>query len=80
MYAGSLYGGKRDPSILFDSINQLIDEGKIRKDKIIIDFYGDDTNLAKLSRKYGIEENVKIHGKNHGNISEITEMVKNHSA
>ncbi len=63
MYAGSLYGGKRDPSILFDSINQLIDENKISKDKIIIDFYGDETNLRELSKKYNIESNVNIHGR-----------------
>ena len=63
MYAGSLYSGKRDPSILFDSINQLICENKIDKDKITVDFYGDETNLAELSRKYDIEDNVKIHGR-----------------
>ena len=63
MYAGSLYNGKRDPSILFESINQLASEGKINKDKIIIDFYGDTGNLAELSEKYHIKKNVNIHGK-----------------
>lgn len=63
IYAGSLYSGKRDPSILFDSINQLIKEDKIDKDNIVIDFYGDDTNLKELSQKYDIQNNVRIHGR-----------------
>lgn len=63
LYAGSLYNGKRDPSILFDSVNQLIKEDKIKEDEIIIDFYGDQTNLKKLSIKYNIENNVNIHGR-----------------
>ncbi|WP_292846619.1 glycosyltransferase [Methanobrevibacter sp.] len=63
IYAGSLYNGKRDPSILFDAISQLIKENMIDKDKIVIDFYGDDTNLKELSQKYNIENNVNIHGR-----------------
>lgn len=63
MYAGSLYGGKRDPTILFDAISQLIGENKLEKDNIQIDFYGDTTNLHELSQKYSLENIVKIHGK-----------------
>lgn len=63
MYAGSLYGGKRDPSILFDAINQLISENKIDKDKIAVNFYGDSTNLKELSEKYHVESNVNICGR-----------------
>ncbi|AMD18122.1 glycosyl transferase GT4 family protein [Methanobrevibacter sp. YE315] len=63
MYAGSLYGGKRDPSILFEAISQLISENKIPQDKIIINFYGDTTNLKELSEKYNIPSNIKINGK-----------------
>ena len=63
IYAGSLYNGKRDPSILFDSVSQLIKENKIKKDKIVIDFYGDETNIKQLSEKYDIETNVNIHGR-----------------
>ena len=63
MYAGSLYSGKRDPSILFESINQLINENKIAADDIIIDFYGDETNLEVLSEKFNIKNNVNIHGR-----------------
>ena len=63
MYAGSLYSGKRDPSILFDATGQLISENKIDSDRITIDFYGDTTNLEELSRKYGITDNIHIHGR-----------------
>jgi glycosyltransferase involved in cell wall biosynthesis len=63
MYAGSLYAGKRDPSILFDSVSQLIGEGRIGPEDIIIDFYGDDTNLSELADRYSIEDNVRIHGR-----------------
>ena len=63
MYAGSLYGGKRDPSILFDSLNQLIGENKIDSDKISVDFYGDTANLEELSGKYNVSQMVNVHGK-----------------
>ncbi|WP_407421660.1 glycosyltransferase [Methanobrevibacter sp.] len=63
MYAGSLYNGKRDPSMLFEAISQLISENKIDSNKIAIDFYGDTTNLSELSQKYNIQSNVNIHGK-----------------
>lgn len=63
MYAGSLYAGKRDPSILFQAINELINEKKIIKDEITVDFYGDTTNLKDLSEKYDLSSNVGIHGK-----------------
>lgn len=63
MYAGSLYSGKRDPSILFDAISQLISENKIDHEKIIVDFYGDTGNLEELSEKYNIKNNVNIHGR-----------------
>lgn len=63
MYAGSLYGGKRDPSILFDALNQLINENKIDPEKITVNFYGDSTNILELSRKYNVESIVNIHGR-----------------
>lgn len=63
MYAGSLYGGKRDPSILFDGLKQLIDEGKVDPSKVSIDFYGDSGNLNELREKFNIEDIVNIHGR-----------------
>ena len=63
MYAGSLYNGKRNPSILFEAVSQLIKENKIDSTEIAIDFYGDTVNLEELSKKYNIESIVNIHGK-----------------
>ena len=63
MYAGSLYAGKRDPSILFQAIDELLNEDKIVKDEIAVDFYGDTANLEELCEKYGLSSNVGIHGK-----------------
>lgn len=63
MYAGSLYDGKRDPSILFDAINQLINENKITENGIQVDFYGDTTNLEELKSRFNLENNVNVHGK-----------------
>ena len=63
MYAGSLYDGKRDPSILFNATKQLIDENKIDENNISIDFYGDTNNLEKLSKEYNLENIVNIYGR-----------------
>ena len=63
MYAGSLYGGKRDPSILFDAVRQLIDECKVDGSKISINFYGDRDNLVELVNSYNLEDIVNINGK-----------------
>ena len=40
-YLGTIYPKKRDPSILFEAVNELIEEKIIDKDSIEIDFYGD---------------------------------------
>ena len=63
IYAGSLYGGKRDPTYLFKAIRQLEDEDKLDSSKIIIEFYGDSTNLREIAEQYGLLEIVKIGGK-----------------
>ena len=62
IYAGSLYGNKRDPTLLFNGIQQLIDEKKIDPKLLQFDFYGDSENLQKIAKKYEIEDIVKIHG------------------
>lgn len=43
-YCGELYANKRDFSILFKCLKELIDEGKILKDKITIDYAGKSSN------------------------------------
>ena len=62
-YAGSLYGGKRDPTLLFNGIRQLINEEKVDSNLLQLDFYGDSGELEKIAKKYKLEEVVNIHGK-----------------
>lgn len=61
-YAGSLYGGKRDPNLLFKGISELIHENKINPLLLSLDFYGDNFGLKETAKKYGIEDLVNIHG------------------
>ena len=63
IYAGSLYGGKRDPTYLFEAIRQLEDEGKLDSSKISIEFYGDSTGLEEIASRYGLLDIVQIGGK-----------------
>ena len=63
IYAGSLYGGKRDPSYLFEAIRQLEDENKLDSSKISIEFYGDSTGLEEIAKRYGLLDIVHIGGK-----------------
>ena len=62
-YAGGLWEGKRDPSILFDALNQLKLENEIDINDVEINFYGPiDSFLEASAKKYFLEDNVKIHG------------------
>lgn len=40
VYTGSLYQGKRDPTLLFQAVRALLDQQQIERDKIAIQFYG----------------------------------------
>lgn len=61
-YAGSLYYGKRNPEILFKAIYELIEDEKIKRDKISLNFYGDKSNLEDLKNKYKLNGIVHING------------------
>ena len=61
-YAGSLYQGKRDPTILFKALKELIDEGLIDSNKIKLNFYGETGNLKELKTKYELNDIVNIGG------------------
>ena len=63
IYAGSLYGGKRDPSYLFNAIRQLEDENKLDSSKISLEFYGDSTNLEEIAGRYGLLDILEIGGR-----------------
>lgn len=58
VYTGSIYQGKRDPSILFKALDLLGD----LKDFVRMEFYGPDLSLVgDLAKHYGCEENLLIH-------------------
>lgn len=62
MYAGSLYGGKRDPNLLFKGIRELIDKNEISQSLLSLDFYGDSQGLGNIAKEYRIESIVHVHG------------------
>lgn len=56
LYAGALYGGKRDPSPLFEALALLGGEA----DKVQIDFYlSSESSVDALVAKYGVERSVR---------------------
>lgn len=63
IYAGSLYSGKRDPTLLFKAIHQLEDEGKLDSSKISIDFYGDSGNISEIANEFKLSNIVTVGGR-----------------
>lgn len=62
-YTGQLYNGKRDPSLLFKVVSQLINEHKINKEAIEIRFYGQKEGwLIEEVNKYNLEGIVNFYG------------------
>ncbi len=62
-YAGLLYNGKRDPSLLFKVVRQLIEESRINRDLIEIRFYGPEEDwLIDDIKKYNLEGVVNLYG------------------
>ena len=58
-YTGMLYNGKRDPSVLFKVVSQLINENKINRNMIEIIFYSPKEDwLISSIRKYNLESVV----------------------
>ena len=62
-YAGYLYEGKRDPTALFEVLQDLISDGTFQKGDIRVRFYGPrESWLVHLVDRYGLQEIVEIHG------------------
>ncbi len=62
-YAGSLYSGRRDPSILFLAVDQLIKEKKINSDVVKIRFYGHKEDwLSNEITQYNLNGIVELKG------------------
>ncbi len=67
-YTGTLYPGRRDPTPLLEAVNRLIDKGVLQRERVAIDFYGNnERELADiLNACYGNRHGV-VHA--HGFVS-----------
>jgi glycosyltransferase involved in cell wall biosynthesis len=62
-YAGQLYEDKRDPSMLFEVLGELVKDGSISKADLRVRFFGPvEPWLTPLISKYGLEQAVQVHG------------------
>jgi glycosyltransferase involved in cell wall biosynthesis len=62
-HTGRLYEGKRDPSLLFEVVRDLVVEGILQKHDIRVRFYGPpEPWLAALVERYGLGEIVEQGG------------------
>lgn len=54
-YLGKLYGNLRNPALLFDVLDELLKEGAIEKEKLLVNYAGNDASLMK---KYIEKSNI----------------------
>ncbi len=60
-YTGTIYEGKRDPTPLFQACNELIEIGLLNKEKIKINFYGNNVEtLTKIINKNNLNKHSII--------------------
>lgn len=63
LYAGTLYRGKRDPSILFAALRELFDERPTAADQIRVDFYTPQEDwLTRSIARFNLGNVVRVHG------------------
>lgn len=62
-YAGDLYGGRRDPTPLFQALQELFQQGLMSPEFVRVRFYGskDPWLLASIQR-YGLQAVVEVNG------------------
>jgi Glycosyltransferase Family 4 len=62
-YAGNLYGGRRDPTPLFQALQELFQRGLMSREFVRVRFYGSkDTWLPALIERYGLQAVVEVNG------------------
>ena len=63
VYTGSIYGGREDPTKLFQALAELIRDGEVDREAIAVDFYGRfEEWLEKEIKKYGLVGVAEQHG------------------
>lgn len=64
VYTGALYKHRRDPSKLFNALQNLIDQGIIKKDDVRVHFIGGSNEfIVDLAKKYKLSSSVVVTGK-----------------
>jgi glycosyltransferase involved in cell wall biosynthesis len=62
-YTGQLYQDRRDPSVLFEVLQDLLKEGRISAGDLRVRFYGPrEAWLPPLIKKYGLDATAELHG------------------
>jgi hypothetical protein len=62
-YAGNLYGGRRDPTPLFQALQELFQQGLMSPEFVRVRFYGSkDSWLLALIERYGLQAVVEVNG------------------
>lgn len=62
-YAGTLYSGKRDLTVLFRAISELIAEGSMEADKISVEYAGNEWPIMEsYAAKFGLESILTNYG------------------
>jgi hypothetical protein len=62
-YAGNLYGGRRDPTPLFQALQDLFQQGLISPESVRVRFYGSkDPWLQTLIERFGLQAVVEVNG------------------
>ncbi len=63
-YTGQLYQGKRDPTPLFEALQQLFRQGALSKNHVRVRFYGPtEAWLALAAEHHGLQDVVEIAGR-----------------
>lgn len=62
-YAGGLYGGKRDLSVFFKALRQLVDEGALKETDLRLDYAGLDSSvMAAFAQRENLAGIIRNHG------------------
>ena len=62
-YTGLLYQGKRDLSIIFKALRELIEEGNVDGKNVLINYAGrSESDFIKQIEKYNLRESSRLHG------------------
>lgn len=63
-YVGSLYGGERDISVIFDALKDLLENGRIRANRLQFSYAGNDFRvLREQASRFGQQSILVDHGR-----------------